>query len=144
VPLGLDVGGPLIGTAEAVVRPSDTPVDSRAVFQVTADADGNVTGVALLDASQARGSWERVAPALAKALRVRRLTMRGHHGAVITLEVTSRRVTPSGSKPGKPWSDPKVHPTDSGVAFSVRFDATDIGARLLRDVHARVLAESYP
>jgi len=142
--LGLDVGGPIVAVAEEVVRPSDTPVDSHAVFQITADASGNVTSVVLLDASEARGAWERVASSLAGALRSRRLTMRGHPGAVITLDMTSRWVMPSGSKPRKPFSSPHVGASGTGLTYSMAFDVTDIGARPLRSVHARILGERFP
>jgi hypothetical protein len=142
--LGLDVGGPIVAVAEEIVRPSDTPVDSHAVFQITADAGGNVTSVVLLDASQGRGAWERVASNLAGALRSRRLTMRGHAGAVITLDVTSRWAMPSGSKPRQPFSRPHVGPSGAGLTYSMAFDVTDIGARPLRSVHARILGEKLP
>jgi hypothetical protein len=142
--LGLDVGGPIVGVAEELVRPSNTPVDSHAVFQITVDASGNVIGVVLLDASEARGAWERVASKLAGALRSRRLTMRGHPGAVITLDVTSRWVMPSGSKPGKPLSNSRVGPSGTGVTFSASYDVTDLATRPQRSVHARIVGERFP
>jgi hypothetical protein len=70
--------------------------------------------------------------------------MRGHPGAVITLDVTSRWAMPSGSKPRQPFSRPKVGASGTGVTYSMAFDVTDIGARPTRSVHARVLGERFP
>lgn len=145
--LGLDVGGPLVGVAEAVVRPSDTPVDSRAVFEVTVDASGRITGVRLLDASQARGAWERVAASFATALRSQHLALRGHAGAVITLAVDSRWVMPSGSRPRHPIGPPTAdgcRVRADGCRASMAFDVTDLATKPSRQVHARVLAERFP
>jgi len=145
--LGLDVGGPLVGVAEAVVRPSDTPVDSRAVFEVTVDASGRITGVRLLDASQARGAWERVAASFATALRSQHLELRGHAGAVITLAVDSRWVMPSGSRPRHPIGPVKADGCRiraDGCSASTAFDVTDLVTKPSRQVHARVLAERFP
>jgi hypothetical protein len=98
--IGLDIGGPIVAVLEDLTRPSSTPLNSRAVFQVTADADGNVTGVSLVDVSQGRGEWEHVATSLRDALRSRKLHVPGGTGGVaITLEVASRWQLPSGHDP---------------------------------------------
>jgi len=151
--VGLDVGGPLVGATEAVVRSSDTPVDSRAVFEITADASGRITRVRLLDASDARGGWERVASSLAGALRSQHLELRGHAGAIVTLAVDSRWVLPSGNKPGHPIGpttavDPQTgggcQTRGSGCSTSTSFDVTDLATKGARQVHARVLSERFP
>jgi hypothetical protein len=142
--LGFDVGGAVVGVAESVARPSDTPNDSTAVFEITADANGNVTSVTLVDASQGRTAWEPVAASIATALRAKRLAMRGHAGAVITLEVSSRWALPSGARPGGAVSTSGASPTETGVALGGSFDLSDVGARPSRSVHARVLHERFP
>jgi hypothetical protein len=98
--IGLDIGGPIVAIVEDLTRPSSTPVNSRAVFEVTADASGNVTGVTLVDVSQGRAEWERVATSLREALRTRKLHVPdGTGGVAITLEVASRWQLPSGHDP---------------------------------------------
>jgi hypothetical protein len=139
-----DVGGATVGVAESVARPSDTPADSTAVFEITADAEGNVTSVTLVDATQGRTAWEPVAASLASALRAKRLAMRGHAGAVITLEVSSRWALPSGAHAGHAVNTTGAGPTDTGLAVAGNFDLSDIGARPARSVHARILHERYP
>ena len=151
--MGLDVGGPLVAVAEDMVRPSDTPVDSHAVFEIVVDGAGNVTGVTLVGANAGRPSWERVASKLAVALRSKKLTMRGHGGAVVTLSVDSRWTMPSGGRAGHPVSPPtSVDPVtgepcgvaSSGCVASTGFDITDLATRPGRQVHARVVTERYP
>lgn len=98
--VGLDIGGPVIAVLEELTRPSATPLNSRAVFEVTADASGNVTGVSLVDASQGRAEWEQVATSLRGSLRARKLHVpAGTGGVAITLEVASRWQLPSGHDP---------------------------------------------
>jgi hypothetical protein len=98
--IGLDIGGPVVAIVEDLTRPSSTPLNSRAVFEVTADASGNVTAVSLADASQGRAEWERVATSLREALRTRKLHVpAGTGGVAITLEVASRWQLPSGHDP---------------------------------------------
>jgi hypothetical protein len=143
--LGLDTGGPLVAAAEEVTRTSDTPENSSAVFEVTVDTNGDVTGVRVVNASQGRPAWDRVATAYGAALRTRKIPLRGQRGQggqgkglVVTLEVRSRFTLPSGASGG---IDPKgvVDGTSPGVQLG--FDLSDIGARARRNVHARILGE---
>lgn len=98
--VGLDVGGPVVSIAEGLTRPSPTPVNSHALFEVVADAGGNVTAVHLLDASEGWGEWEKIASALAGALRSRPLRVPpGAAGLVFSLEITSHWQLPSGHDP---------------------------------------------
>jgi hypothetical protein len=100
VSLGLGSAGPVITVAEELTRPSDAPVNSRAVFEVTANGRGEVTGLQLLDVSGGRLQWEKVATAMREALRGRTLHVpSGAGGVSITLEVTSRWQLPSGHDP---------------------------------------------
>jgi hypothetical protein len=136
--LGLDSGGPLVAVAEEVTRPSDAPSNGRAVFEITVDESGGVTAVRVVDVTEARSAWERVAEHLGATLRSRRIVVRNHaKGLVVTLEVSSRWVTPSGSNAG---GAPTLGRFLSD-GEQLHFDVTDIGSRPLRDVHARVLSE---
>jgi hypothetical protein len=103
--LGLDMGGALVSVAEDLTRRSPTPVNSRAVFEVAADASGNVTAVRLIDASQGWSEWNEVASSLSEALRSRTLRIPSDvAGLVVTLEITSRWQMPSGRDPTTEWS----------------------------------------
>jgi hypothetical protein len=142
--LGLDTGGPLVASAEEVTRTSDTPENSSAVFEVTVDTNGDVTGVRVVNASQGRPAWDRVAIAYGAALRTRKIPLRGQRGGqakglVVTLEVRSRFTLPSGAAGAIEGPKGVVDGTSPGV--QVGFDLSDIGARAHRSVHARILAE---
>jgi hypothetical protein len=134
---GLDNGGPLVAIAEEATRPSDTPENSRAVFEVSIDANGDVTGVRVVNASKGRQDWERVASRMGETLRTRRIPPRGHGGIVVTLEIRSRFTLPSGGSGG---IDPKLN-DDGTPGAHVGFDLSDVGQHARRDVHARILGE---
>ena len=143
--LGLDVGGPLLAIAEELTRPSSTPVDGRAVLEVTLDEAGAVTGVRVVDAASERLSWDRLASEMATAFRSRRVALRTKgRGMVVTMEVSSRWALPSGQPAGHAVTDPYVKPGEAAGTYVVaggHFDVSDIGARPHRDVHARILHE---
>jgi hypothetical protein len=140
--LGLDSGGPLVAAAEDATRSNDAPENSRAVFEVTVDTNGDVTGVRVVDVSQGRPAWDRVAMAYGAALRARKIPLRGQRGQgkglVVTLEVRSRLTLPSGASGG---IDPKAVMDGTSPGAQVGFDLSDIGSRARRDVHARILGE---
>jgi hypothetical protein len=99
--VGLDIGGPVVGLAEDLARASAAPVRSSAHFDLTADAGGNVTSVALAEATDGWDGWKQVAEALAAALRGRPLRVPSSaRGVVMRLEVTSDVQLPSGFDPG--------------------------------------------
>jgi hypothetical protein len=138
--LGLDIGGPLVAVAEELTRPSDTPMNGRAVFEVVLDAAGNVLEVHVLDVSASRAAWERLAAQLGAALRSRRIALRTKgHGLVAHIEVTSRWALPSGQ--ASAVSSPFGNASGEGTGGGVHFDVSDIGARPARSVHARILGE---
>ncbi len=140
--LGLDVGGPIVAVVEELTRPSDTPMNGRAVFDVVIDAEGEVRDVRVSDASEARASWETLGAQLGAALRTRRIVLRRKgHGWVARIEVTSRWVLPSGQAAGRVVSGPFVKTSPEGTVSGVHFDVSDIGSRPARTVHARVLGE---
>ncbi len=138
--LGLDIAGPLVAVAEELTRPSDTPMNGRAVFEVILDAAGNVLEVHVLDVSASRAAWERVAAELGATLRSRRIALHTKgHGLVAHIEVTSRWVLPSGQ--ASAVSSPFGNASGEGAGGGVHFDVSDVGARPARSVHARILGE---
>lgn len=143
--LGLDVGGPLLAIAEELTRPSDTPMDGRAVLEITLDEGGAVTSVRVIDAASERVSWDRLASQMAIEMRSRRVALRTKgRGMVVTMEVSSRWTLPGGSPAGHPVSGLYARPGDGAgetAAAGGHFDVSDIGARPHRDVHARILHE---
>jgi hypothetical protein len=177
VALGYGSGGPLIGPAEELTRASETPWNSTATFEVSADANGQITAVRLVDVTEGWGPWQRVAGNLLGALHDRKLRIpaRGK-GMIVTLQVASKRALPSGAslhyearvgprpspKPGDaPPSAQQVEvlkgasktedtnsKDDNAVSapsvidlVTTPFDLSDLGARPMRSVHARVLRE---
>ncbi len=141
--LGLDVSGPIVAVIEELARPSDTPMNGRAVFDVVIDAEGDVREVRVSDAaSEGRASWEALGARLAATLRTRKIAWRRKgRGWVARIEVTSRWVMPSGQAAGRAVSGPFVKTSPEGAGAGVHFDVSDIGAHPARDVHARVLGE---
>jgi hypothetical protein len=142
--LGLDVGGPIVRVAEELTRPSDAPMNGRAVFEVTIDADGNVGDVRLVDAVRDdRASWEGLGAQIGATLRARRIAWRlkPGHATAIRFEVSSRYALPSGQAPGRVVSKPFAGVQDEGATAGGHFDLSDIGKRPARDVHARILTE---
>ncbi len=129
---GLDGSGAVIGAAEEVARANDAPLNSKAMFELTVDPHGDVTSVHLMAATAAEGAWERIGASLVSSLRARRPVLRHGTAMVVTLEITSRWQLPSGDNPGSPVG------SDRG---GLSFDVTDIGARPLRVVHARIVKE---
>jgi hypothetical protein len=141
--LGLDVSGPIVAVVEELARPSDTPMNGRAVFEVVIDAEGDVRDVRVSEASESRASWETLGAQLGAALRTRRIAWRRKgHGWVARIEVTSRWVLPSGQAAGRVVSGPFVKTSPEGTVSGVHFDVSDLGSRPSRDVHAHVLGES--
>ena len=140
--LGLDIAGPLVAIAEELTRPSDTPMNGRAVFEVLLDTEGNVRDVRVVDVSDSRGSWERLGAQLVATLRARRIALRRKGKAMSALiEVTSRWGLPSGQAAGHVASDPFAKASPEGMQAGGHFDLSDIGARPARSVHARILGE---
>ncbi|HEX4448992.1 MAG TPA: hypothetical protein VH044_19765 [Polyangiaceae bacterium] len=140
--LGLDDGGPIVSVAEELTRPSDAPMNGRAVFEVVIDANGDIAGVRVLDAGDARASWERVAAQMGATLQSRHIAWRHKgHAMAVRVEVSSRWVLPSGqaSPISGAFAQPGSHGTD--MVTGVHFDVSDIGAHPSRDVHARVVGE---
>jgi hypothetical protein len=100
VSLGLGADGPVIAAAESSALASVAPVRARAVFEVTADASGVVTGVRLADASEDWRGWETVGRTMSARLAKTRLRIAaGAKGVSMSIEVVSRWQLPSGNDP---------------------------------------------
>jgi hypothetical protein len=164
--LGLDAAGALVALAEDCVRHGDTPLEGKAYFDVMIGADGTVASVVPIastgPASDAR-LWEGLAASLRESGRSRAVLWRRTGKPLrVRLEVSSRWVTPSGARPGRPltpmhgklsetWDTPgatgfapAVPLAPAAVAAGTHFDVSDLGSRALRDVHARILKEDSP
>jgi hypothetical protein len=153
--LGLDAAGALVALAEDCTRRSDAPFDGKATFEVTINAAGTIAGVRVLSAIQPSDTWQSVASKLSEVARSRSALIRPTGRPLrVRLEVSSRWVLPSGARPGRPlkpqatlyetWQtegEAVIPLQPSAVAAGVRGDLSDIGARPVRDVHARILSE---
>lgn len=152
---GMDRTGALVAVAEDVARRTDSPLEGIAVFEVTVEPDGTVSAVQQVDTGA--HAWAEVESGLAVATRSRSVAMRANGKPLrVMLEVSSRWVLPSGASAARPVSpyvklDPGAMLQSAGafshcldrvpVALGARFDLADIGARPMRVVHARILAE---
>jgi hypothetical protein len=149
--LGLGVGGPVVGVAEAATRSSRAPVRGFAVFEVRFDASGGVRGVSVVDANGERDSWSDVARGMAAALRAKPLRLpSGANGVAVTVRVDSDWLNPDGSRPGAPAvcvppipcdSDPKrkrIVITPLMISGNVVPTGPDVPTR---QVHARIESE---
>jgi hypothetical protein len=156
--LGLDAAGALVGLAEDSVRSTEgAPLDGKAYLDVNVNPDGTVANVLVVYATTPAATWQAVASRLRETARSRSVLWRKTGKPLrVRIEVSSRWVLPSGSHPGKVLSSPYTKTNEtwqtgtgdwlpafaaSAVAGGARFDVSDVGARPLRDVHARILKE---
>jgi hypothetical protein len=148
--LGIDMQGTLVSTAEDVVRSADPGLLGRAVLEIDVDPSGDVTGVRLVDATALRSTWEGVASRIGEALRAHPGAPR-KHAQRVRLAVTAESRMPSGARPDRPI-EPYVKlgshgagpaRPDPAVGVGAHFDVSDIGARPLRAVHARVVGTPH-
>lgn len=99
--IGLGAEGPVLAALESATGTSTAPVNSRAVFRVSTDAEGSVTEFVVLDASQDRRSWDDIAGRVTGDLRGKRLRVpRRGKGVTMRIEVESAWKLPSGHDPG--------------------------------------------
>jgi hypothetical protein len=110
--LGLGASGPVVAAVEGVARTSRAAVESHAVLDVVADADGQIVSVTVSDASEDWAGWDAVARSLLAAMgRTRVHVPHGSRGVLMTIAIDSREALPSGAAPGVNVSlfDQKVH-----------------------------------
>jgi hypothetical protein len=102
---GLGASGPVVVAVEEIARTSTASVESHAVLDVVANAEGEITSVAVSSASEDRAGWDEVAKKLlasfrARTKRLRVRVPRGSGGLAMTIAVDSREALPSGAAPG--------------------------------------------
>ncbi|AKV00910.1 hypothetical protein AKJ09_07573 [Labilithrix luteola] len=153
--IGLGPEGPAVNALSEATRESATPVKSKAVFVITANAEGVVLDVRL-GSSGSDARWAPVRALAAEKLRDKRLAMRGAKGVELRIEVSSDVTLPSGSAPGTIVSKGDLSPVpvqtpaianprggtegDVWMTYEVgKFDIADLGATPQRTVHTRVL-----
>jgi hypothetical protein len=131
---GMGSGGPVVTALEDAVHAGTAPPDSHAVLVAIADASGVVTRVDVESASDDLASFRAIAADVLARLREKRVRIpAAARGLSMRIEVSSRLALPSGE-------------SGSGIGFAPRqmaltFDPSDIGARPVQVIHARILGE---
>lgn len=96
---GIGPGGPVLTALEGVTRVSSAPIRGYAVFQVTTDATGNVTGVRLMDSNGGSAQWAAVGHEVRRRLAGQRLRVGGKPTRLL-VRIESTESLPSGADPG--------------------------------------------
>ncbi|MCA9643310.1 MAG: hypothetical protein KC492_21575 [Myxococcales bacterium] len=96
---GLGPGGPVLTALEGVTRVSSAPIRGYAVFQVTTDAGGNVTGVQLMESDGGTAQWAAVGQQVRRRLGGQRLRVAGKPTRLL-VRSESEESLPSGADPG--------------------------------------------
>lgn len=153
--IGLGPEGPALKALSEATRETATPVRSKAVFVITANAEGVVMDVRL-GSTGSDVRWGEVRSLAAQKLRDKRLAMRGAKAVELRIEVVSDVTLPSGSPPGTVVSkgDLSRHAVETSAIANPRggtegdvwmtyevgkFDLADLGASAQRIVHTRVV-----
>jgi len=127
--LQLAAAGTVSSTVKASVMGSAIPWDARGTIIVTVDASGTVTGVKVAAAAGGAASdWDAAAANIKASLAGRKLqlTEKYKNGAIIAVNVLSKRQLPSGVDPSSP-----IH-----LGTTSTFDVSDIGAKPIHQVQA--------
>lgn len=140
--MGMLQEGPAIVALEDATRASAGPLDGRAVFSLTFDSTGAITGASVESSSSDRASWEDIARKTAAALVQKRVRVpNGAKGLALRIEVESKVVLPSGAR--SPISGVGLKSDDKGNAgLGANFDLSDIGSKPNRVVGARTIGSS--
>jgi hypothetical protein len=134
VALGMGSGGPVVTALEDAVHAGTAPLNSHAVLIAIADASGIVTRVEVESASDDLASFRAIAADVLARLREKRVRIpAAAHGVSMRIEVSSGLSLPSGA-------------SGSGVGYAPRsmaltFDPSDIAARPVQVIHAKILGE---
>jgi hypothetical protein len=134
VSLGMGSGGPVVTALEDAFHAGTAPVNSHAVLVAVADASGVVTRVDVVSVSDDMASFRAIAADVLARLREKRVRIpAAARGVSMRIEVSSGLTLPSGAG-------------GSGIGFAPRnmaltFDPSDIGARPVQVIHARILGE---
>jgi hypothetical protein len=126
--VGLGSGGPLIEPTRETVSASLVPNIGHALLEFTTDRAGIVVNVRILDASSDRHAWDEVRDALVAKTRQKPLRVpAGSSGVLVTMQVESKVVLPSGHDAGeKELSVLGVPLTKSAAEHPIRVDVTTV------------------
>ncbi|MBX3231788.1 MAG: hypothetical protein KIT84_44345 [Labilithrix sp.] len=125
---GLGPEGPVIRALEEATLASAAPIKGGATFRAIVDAAGIVTDLRLVAWRGERNGWDDARERAAVALAATKLNLRGAQGAELHIQVDSDLKLPSGAS-ADGLSQKKT-------VFSL--DPSDVGARPMRIVHARL------
>ncbi len=158
--LGLDHSGPLVSAAREAASLAGAPETGIATIEVDADATGRVTAANVVSANGDAAGWSAVARELVGLLAAKRLQLpHGARGLRAHVRIVAERTLPSGTQtarsPGAvpddvPGQDPQCvgegaqRKCNAGMPVGVTQslgDLANLGAKVIRIVHARILGE---
>lgn len=140
--MGMLQEGPAIVALEDATRASAGPLVGSAVFALTFDASGTVTGASVESSSSDRATWEDIARKAVAALAQKHVRVpAGARGLALHIAVESKVVLPSGAKAPISGVGLKGGSTDN-VGLGGNFDLSDIGSKPARVVGARTIGSS--
>lgn len=123
--IGLGPEGPVLRALRDAAYAGLAPERGSATFRAVVDAGGIVVDVRLLSSNGNERGWSDARARAMRALGGTKLALRGARGAELVIAVDSDVRLPSGSNPGSPIGT---------------FDVTDISAKPVRVVHARLIS----
>ncbi len=140
--MGMLQEGPAIVALEDATRASAGPLVGTAIFALTFDASGTVTGASVESSSSDRSTWEDIARKAVAALAQKHVRVpAGARGLALHIAVESKVVLPSGAKSPISGVGLKGGST-SNVGLGGNFDVSDIGSKPSRVVGARTIGSS--
>ena len=153
--IGLGPEGPVLASLEAATHAGFAPEHGNATFLAVIDAHGIVVDLRLLSSRGGEHGWLDARQRAARALMGKTISLRGAVGAELTIAVDSDVRTPSGGQPARPVS-PAFSPSrivrpenapdgtpDVVHSYTLgRFDLSDVKAKPVRIVHARLVSLS--
>ncbi len=133
VAAGLGPEGPVLSALQDATYGGLAPEHGSATFVAVVDASGSVSDLRLVASDGAEAGWSDTRERAMKALKGKKLSLRGGGGAELRIAVVSDVRLPSGNTPGAP-----IRP---GLTSGM-FDVTDISAKPRRIVRARLVSIS--
>ena len=133
VAAGLGPEGPVLSALQDATYGGLAPEHGSATFLAVIDASGSVSDLRLVASDGAEAGWSDTRERAMKALKGKKLSLRGGGGAELRIAVVSDVRLPSGNTPGAP-----IRP---GLTSGM-FDVTDISAKPRRIVRARLVSIS--
>lgn len=123
--LGLGPEGPILTALNAATHASRAPLHGSATFEATIDADGHVSALRVIDGADE--GWDDARERARVALADRTANLRGRHGAVVRVLVTSRTIEPPKGVLDK-------------VGAIVLLEPGELARKQQRSVHVRLLS----